>query len=516
MINFIQKPIVIIASILLIGALVGGYIYFSGEEAPVFVVAKKQNLSQEINVTGRVKPSQSVDLAFEKGGRVAQMYVIVGSKVGAGQTLVSLDNEEISAQLAQTEAEVKIQEANLNELRRGARPEEIQVQEIKVANAKTAIEDAKNNFIDKLQDAYTKSDDAVRAKTDQMFTNPQTQNPQLKFLGVAQNLESDIEWRRLSLEYNVFPQWKTSLNKLTIQSDLTTYISEGKNYLDEVKIFLEKLSLAVNNPNVSYVVNGSTQEIPSSFKTDTATARINVNTAIGNVTTAEEKLKKAQSDLDLAKQELTLKKSGATEEQIIVQEAQLEKAKAQTTQYRVQLSKTFLRSPINGIIVKQEAKTGEIVSANAVVVSLISEAKFEVEANVPEADIAKIKNGSSAKITLDAYGRDVIFEAKVSAIEPAETIIDGVATYKTTFQFAKKDERIKSGMTANIDIIGEKRENVIAIPQRAIIRRNGDQFARKWNDKNIEEIIVKTGLRGSGGNIEIIEGINEGDRVIIF
>ena len=135
---------------------------------------------------------------------------------------------------------------------------------------------------------------------------------------------------------------------------------------------------------------------------------------------------------------------------------------------------------------------------------------------MPEADIAKVSVGNTSIVTLDAYGRDVVFEAKVVAIDPAETIVDGVATYKVTFQFIEDDERIKSGMTANIDITSDNRENVIAVPQRSIIRKNGDKFVRILDGNNVKEIKVETGLYGSDGNIEIIRGINEGDKVITF
>lgn len=94
-------------------------------------------------------------------------------------------------------------------------------------------------------------------------------------------------------------------------------------------------------------------------------------------------------------------------------------------------------------------------------------------------------------------------------------MIEGVATYKTTFQFTKEDQRIKSGMTANIDILTDKRENVITIPQRAVVSQNGDKIVKISEGENIKEVKVKTGLRGSDGNIEILEGVGEGDKVVL-
>ena len=234
-----------------------------------------------------------------------------------------------------------------------------------------------------------------------------------------------------------------------------------------------------------------------------------MNTAINNVSGAASSLKIAESELskDLA---------GSTEQEILVQEASVEKARASVNNTRAQISKTVITSPIKGVVTKQDAKVGEIVSASSPVVSVISDASFQVEANLPEADVSKVKVNDLAKLTLDAYGNDVVFEAKVIAIDPAETVIEGVSTYKITFEFQREDERIKSGLTANIDILAEKKEGVIAIPQRAVSTENGAKIVRvEREDGRVDEIKVELGLFGSDGRVEILSGLEEGMKVII-
>ncbi len=510
--KWIKKPIVILL-VVVIAIFVAGYFYFSGSKKPdyEFTIAKRADIIQEVSVTGRVKPAEAVDLAFEKAGKVVNIYVKVGDKITAGQLLVNLDNTDIAAQLTQAEAELKTQKAKLDELRAGTREEEVMVQEVKVANAKADLEEAKKNLIDKLQDAYTKSDDAIRNKVDQLFKSPVMPLPQVNFSITDSQLKTDIEWQRLVID-NVLNLWKQSLNQLSITSNLSSYVNDAKNNLNQLKSFLDKTALAIN---ITTANTGISQTTIDSWRGEAATARTNVGIAISNLLAADEKLKTAESNFSLANQELVLKKAGATNEEITAQEAQVEKAEANVLNYQAQLSKTILRSPIKGIVTKQDAKVGEIVSANATVVSVISAVKFEIEANVAEADIAKVKIGNSAKVTLDAYGEDVVFEAKVVEIDPAETIIEGVATYKTTFQFIKEDERIKSGMTANIDIMTAKVENALTVPQRAVIGKNNEKFVKVLGpSEEINEIKIKTGLRGSDGNIEILEGIKEGDKII--
>ncbi len=508
--KYFKKPIVLILIAVIL--IIAGYFYFSREKKPdyEFVIAARGEIIQEVSVTGSVKPAEAVDLSFENSGKVVNIYADVGDKVTAGELLATIDNTDISAQLVQAEADVRVQQAKLDELRAGTREEEIKVQEIKVQNAETAIEEAEKNLIDKIQDAYTKSDDALRNKIDQTFENPVIPLPQINFSINDSQLESDIEWQRIVIE-DLLNAWGKSLAQLTVSSDLSSYLQNAKNNLNQVKSFLDKVALAINKAPTGA---GTSQSTLDAWKVDAASARTNVNTAISNVLSAEENLNTAQSNFSLASQELVLKKAGATSEQIQAQEAQVEKARANVLNYRAQLDKTIIRSPINGIVTKQNAKVGEIVAANTNVISVISKVNFEIEANVPEADIAKIKINDKAIITLDAYGNDVEFDVKVVKIDPAETLIEGVATYKTTFQFMEEDERVKSGMTANIDILTDKRENVIIIPQRAVTTKGGERTVNVLTDSGPVETRVKIGLRGSDGNVEITEGINEGDKII--
>ena len=225
-------------------------------------------------------------------------------------------------------------------------------------------------------------------------------------------------------------------------------------------------------------------------------------------------------NVNTLQQEIASKKVDANNnDDINTQEAKVRAAEAGAENYRARLAKTIIRSPINGIVTKQDASAGESASINISIISIISVASFEIEANIPEVEIAKIKTGANANITLDAYGENEIFGASVSMIDPAETIISGVPNYKTTLIFNEKDERIKSGMTANIDIFLEQKISVIAIPRNAIEIIDGKKFVKIIvGEKRNTEVIdkeVTTGITGSDGFVEIISGVSEGDKVIL-
>lgn len=511
-----------------------------------FIVVKKQTVTQEVSVTGKVKPAQAVDLAFEKGGKIKKVYVDVGTNVEEGQNLVALDSSELQAQLEQAKANLETQQANLAELQKGTRPEELQVYQTKLSNAQKNFDDGKTELAnvkskadsdlanlyddvkDTVSDAYTKSDDAVNKQTQELFSNAYSENPQLTFIVFDSQTAIDAQSQRVTAR-DALAKLKAIIdNNSSDYAFLDDSLSKAENYLTQIKDFLNKVNSALNS------AANLTQSSIYTYKGYVNIGRTNVDTALTGVNTLKQSIasqkitnqknidteqasyNSAKNDLDVAQGELELKIAGSTPEAIQAQEAQAAASQANVNNISAQIAKTAIKAPIAGIITKQKAKVGEISQGGVVIVSLISQADFEIEANVPEADIAKVKIGDTAKITLDAYGSDTVFEAKVTKIDPAETIIEGVATYKTTLQFIQNDERIKSGLTANADILTNQKDSVIAVPYRAVISKNGSKIVKVLIGKKNEERKVEIGLRGSDGNIEITNGLNEGEKVVTF
>jgi len=499
------KKLIITTAIIII---VAGVFYFTrGDDEKVYdtAIAKYDSITQEVDVTGKVKPAQSVDLAFEKGGRVSTVYAHVGESVFRGQTLVSLESGDVYASLLQSEANLQSAEAKLNELKKGTRPEEIAIQEAKIASAHSSLLDTEQSLFNELQNAFTKADDAIHNKADGLFSNPRTTSPIFNFSSINSQLKTTIETQRSAME-PVLTAWGNNLTN--------TELKVVKANLNQVKVLLDNIASAVNSLTPSSALSQTTID---GYKADISTARTNVNTVITSVATDEQAVVTAEYNLIAAQKQLDLQKAGATIEQIAAQEAAVRSADAQVANYKAQIGKTVISAPINGIITRQDARVGEIVSPGVAVVALTSKTEFEIESYIPEADIAGVAIGNIATFTLDAYENDLVFNATVIHIDPAETIIEGVSTYKVILSLAESDDRVKSGMTADVSILVDKRENVIAIPTRAINNTvDGKKIVRVLVGGLVEEREVTVGLRGSDGRTEIVSGIEDGDEVIVF
>jgi RND family efflux transporter MFP subunit len=220
--------------------------------------------------------------------------------------------------------------------------------------------------------------------------------------------------------------------------------------------------------------------------------------------------------LNAAQKSLALEQLGATQSEIDAQSALVRAAEADLNAAYAALTKTRIVAPFSGTVTTMDAKVGESVSGNTPEISLISTGTFEIESFVPEINVAAIAVNNEASVTLDAYGEEVLFAASVASIDPAETIQDGVSTYRTLLKFSKADPRIKTGMTATVTITTQNRENVLSIPLGSVVKREGSSYVTVVMPNGTEtERVVTLGDVSSEGNAEILSGLTAGDVIVL-
>lgn len=499
--------------IFIAGASYATFNVFKSSQAPKyeFFTATRGSVVQDVVLTGKTQSTQTVDLSFESGGKVKSVLVEVGDTVKAGNTLLTLDSSEQALDLAEAQAELEVELSTLRELKKGARPEEVLVYEAKLSNARVDVSSALSSLADKMRDSFTKADDSIRNNVDQLFNNPRSSSPQLSITVSNSQLENDIEQGRVLLESILASLQNTTSGASSGDSTLLFVESrEVTTSLSLIKGFLDKVALAVNALSSSSSISQTTVD---AYKTSISTARATINTTVSAVLTAEEKARATLSAVSLAEKELALKKAGATTEQISSQEAKIRQSQARIARLRVLLDKMILRTPIDGVVTRQDAKVGGGVSAQTVVVSIITENSLEIEANIPEVDLGRVRIGNGVVITVDAFPGET-FSGTVSYIDPAETVIDGVVNYKSKITFKNPDPRLKSGLTANLEIQSLKKDNVILLPQLAILETDTGTFVRKLENGVVKDVSVVLGARDRAGSVEIVSGVSEGDKVI--
>ncbi|MFC1598903.1 efflux RND transporter periplasmic adaptor subunit [Patescibacteria group bacterium] len=256
------------------------------------------------------------------------------------------------------------------------------------------------------------------------------------------------------------------------------------------------------------------------------TAQKNLESALANkelqIANAKSALANALGAYNLAKAQLDLKKAPARSVDISYYQAQVDQVQAALDLSLKNLDDYLIYAPINGLITFVNYDVGEQIGVGLTtaetkpVISMLGKGAFEIEVDVPESDIIKVSLGDEVKVTLDAYGENEVFDGQVVFIDLAESLIQDVVYYKVTVAFEPSDLNIKTGMTANVDIITDKKENVIYIPNRAVKENeDGSKYVEILSFGSPKSVDITTGLRGDEGT-EIKTGLKDNQEIIIY
>ncbi|MEI7475395.1 MAG: efflux RND transporter periplasmic adaptor subunit [bacterium] len=230
----------------------------------------------------------------------------------------------------------------------------------------------------------------------------------------------------------------------------------------------------------------------------------------------------AKSDVDLAESNYKANKALVASSQ-----AQISQANAALKINQTLLKYTKIVSPVNGIVVSRNIEVGQTVAASFQTPTLFLVAqdltKMQIDTNVAESDIGKVKVGQEVEYTLDGYS-DTTFKGKVKQIRIAPITIQNVVTYDVVINADNKDFKLKPGMTANVSIITDKKKNMLLVPNSSLrFTPINDDDAPKFKEQGIwilngkkpKRIAVKTGI-SDGENTEIISNkVKEGQKVIV-
>jgi len=194
--------------------------------------------------------------------------------------------------------------------------------------------------------------------------------------------------------------------------------------------------------------------------------------------------------------------------QIALAAAQVLQKDAAVTQQRLDLEHTFIRSPVNGVVINRNVDAGQTVAASlqAPVLFTIAQdlSQMQVEVNVDEADIGQVQVGQEATFTVDAYP-GATFRGAVHQVRKAGVEISNVITYTVVVTAENFDHRLLPGMTANVTLIISRRDNAIKVantalryrqPGEADATRQGDAAQRREarQDRNVERLAKRLKL----------------------
>jgi len=487
-----------ITSIIVCVLIFGVYWFFVRGSATSYqlVTVTRGSITETVSVTGNTTPTKSVSLGFQNSGTIAHLYHTLGDQVGAGEIVAELNTANLSAALGQAQANLAIAEANLAALTAGTRPEQLAIDQNAVTQNQAVLANA-------IASAYAVADGAVHTNADQFFINSRNSSATLTFILPDAMLVNTVVQERIALE-PILVAWSAHISSPSFgASDPMAAATQAVQDLTQVNVFLNDVAAALSKAQSSGSVSATTL---STYQSSIASARTSVANALTTLTSAKTALMSAQGVLTLAQ-------AGSTAQSIAAGQAQVKQAQAGVLNAEANLSGAKIIAPISGVITQQDAKLGQLASPGMSLVSIIGNSGFEVDAGVSETDVGKLTVGNKVEMTLDAFQNET-FVGTVFYIAPAQTNTQGVISYQIKISFDKVDPRLKSGLTANIDIQTKNKDNVLILPQYAILQNDSGTFVETLAGKTVTTSPVTLGVQDQKGNVEILSGVTLGEQVI--
>ena len=432
------------------------------------ITITRGSIASTVNATGNIEPQAELSLAFRTTGRVAQVLVMAGQSVAAGQLLATLDTTDLTLALAQAKVSLEISQAQLAKLIAPPSTNDIAAAQAGVVVAQSGVAGAEAAL------------ESAQASYRQLLVG--TSEAQ-RTVNLAQVRQAEANLKRAQQAYNQVKN-QPNIGELPQSSEL-----------EQVTVAYE-----VAKAQAALTEEGANQA-------EIAAAR-------NQIVQAEVQLRQAQSNVVTAQNNLQTLLNGADVEDVRVAQAQVRQAQLSQLQAENSLSSTQLTASTNGVISQVNVRQGELTGALAAIV-LTNLDSFHMTVLVDEIDVRQVAVGQTVRLSVDALpDRDLT--GRVTEIAPVANNVSGVIAYEVTVTPDPSDAPLRAGMSATAIITTAQVENVILLPNRFIqLDRETDQaFVYKMvnNQPVLQE--VELGLRNEQES-QILAGLNDGDSVAL-
>lgn len=497
------NPWLIVGGVVIVLAIVGAVVItnMSSAQAQTAVAAQttipvtRGTLIGSVSGSGTVTANQSLELAFQTNGQIEQVLAKQGDVVAKGQALAILDTRNLQTQVASAQAALASAQARLKQAQQGnATPEQI-------AASQAALDSAQKNF-DKVSAGAT---DAERAAAQADVNSAQAQYTAA--LKASETSGSSLESAKALLEKakNAVNQAQAAYDRVGGASNPDIGMMPQSKDLQNATIDYQK---ALADYNALLTTSGS--DAQSKIASALASLQAAKNRLADLQVTADE-LASTKSNLEQAKSNLATLNAPASETDIAIQQAAVTQAEQQLKQAQLNLENATLKAPFAGVITNVNVVPGS--NSNGAALTIIDRDPLHVELRLSENDVVQAALDQNVNLSIDSIA-NWLADGKVTYISPVSTVNNGVVTYQVRVDFADTDPRVKVGMTSNVDIIKAQKDNVLLVPNSALLPQGSERFVQILGaDGQVQDVPVNIGI-SDGAQTEIISGVSEGQQIL--
>lgn len=487
----------------------GGSDASSDETAVQIVSVTRGNLTTTVSAVGSISMPQQADLTFGGGSTtdiftVSEVNVKEGDNVRKGDVLARIKADSLERAVRQAEADLRTAQINLAQAS----------SETNILKARAAVESARANLAKaekELADARAPYSDLDIAEAEAAVESAQI---------ALESAQSALTITRKNADYSIKQAQYAAEDAFQAYSD---YVGENIERLTEATITAEKDRLW----EAYQAALNDVEEARLNAATSIATAENNVTKAQNTLTSARKALADLVPDsLTIQQKEAAVASAKATlaqaEDDLAYAEAghniellqlKVDSARVALDEARDQLEAATIVAPFDGTVAEVNAAPGDEVTPNTIIIRLVDTSTVEVDAAVDEVDVALIKPGQTAIITLDALP-NTLLRGEVTFVAILASSQSGVVTYDIAIKVLNPEGAgLRQGMSATIEIVSVQAENALLVPSKAITRKGPTQIVEVVTaDGSTEERTVETG-ETNGTFTEIKSGLAEGEKV---
>lgn len=423
---------------------------------------------------GTVESVSQVDLKAQVSAPLAIVNVSVGDTVYAGQAIVSLQNADIRAQLDQARAALQLAQGQYS-------------------SGGISLDTARKNVIDKIRDAYSKSDEVVHMQLDAFLLNNAGSSLQLYTFIIDSSLSSKIRGTHIDLA-TILRDWKTKVDELSNSPSeivISSAISLSEKNLAIVNAHLDLVSKGLND--AAKIAGGSELLVINGWQATVTGARASITSAITSMTAAESSFSNAGVSLG----------SSAN--------AQVSVAQAGVKNLEAQLAKTIIISPISGKVAALPLRVGELASPGQLIATIVGGGGLQVKAYASGEDLTKIKVGSRAKVQGTIPGTVVSVAPSVSQLnKKVEVKISITDSTSSGLVIGQNVPVLIDVIPTASDVAG--RVYVVPIQNVKIIPGEAFVFTVDADSKIVQHAVVLGAVQG--GFIEVKSGLTDDMQIV--
>jgi multidrug resistance efflux pump len=355
-----------------------------------------------ISLLGTVTSRNEATVRAETGGQLRVVYKRLGDYVVAGQVIAEFENSSERAAVTAAEGGYEAAKAGRD------------IARINKNSSDTSLVETKTTALNTITATFNTLDDAIRVKSDPLFSNPDNSNAELSITVPDQALTTTIVSNRKNIE-NILTQRAKRNSTLTQEIDILNELTVIESETKQVKTYLDEVALALSKA----VPNGSfTQAVLDGSKINLNNARTQVSGSLTAIAGARTALNGSMTSSQIAK---TNYSDNGTVSSTASADAQVKSALGNYQAALARLEKTIVRSPISGTLNSLSVKTGDYIAPYTELGIVSNNGALEILAYGTEDDSRQIAVG--AKVTIDGGALGVVTKV-ASALDPKNKKIE--------------------------------------------------------------------------------------------